>query len=1308
MRKLGVVAEHDAVASIRRGAGLLSITTATAPGPRRARALALSALLLGGLAAVPAQAQFKVGSTFRNATEPGWTISGTNNVGTNDSGILTGGYGAIPNSVNDAVGNGWLRLSTNLLTQSGTALFTGATFPSTQGVVAEFDYVSWGGTGADGLSFFLYDSASNMAGAATGGSLGYCGGAGGYLGIGLDEFGNYSSNSPTNSCAPSGGPGQTPDSVAVRGPVSSSNPYVGGQTLAAGIDDPGALTRPGTNRVRVSLVPNGAGGYRVSVGLGTTSTNIVNVLTNLNFPYAAPANLRMGFAGSTGAVTNIHEIRNLLASAPADIAVTKTVSATPLFRGQSMSYTVTVANTDINITDPGNQAPTIDTANAPDITDTLPTSVTGATWTCSATPGSTCPAASGSGSLAIAGGYQMAPGGVLTFTISGTVAPAATCGASIPNTATADFSATDGFSDVDPTDNSATANFTVACADLAITKTDNQTQYGASQAISYTIVASNAGPNAVANAVFTDPAVANLNVTGVTCGSPTGAATCPSVGAAPGQLSVANMQGAGVNIPSLPSGGSVTFTVTGTAASNPIGNLVNIAQIAMPGGATDNNTANNSATDTDTLQPSFGTCDARMWLEQAPNGTTPTTLYQIDTSANPLVFNPQGIATSTYNAVGYNTADNYQYGLITNPAGNTLVRIGADGSALSMGTVTGLPSAVYISGTFGTAGNILYVKNNIAAGTVMYAINVTTLTATAINLSSAINIADMAWVGGLLYAVTNGGQLVSINPTTGAVTNIGAPNGLPAGFFGAMYGAPNGLYGSGNNPPAGFYQFDLVTGAATLISGAPGSSSNDGSNCATANIAFGADLALTKTNTPGVNGNVDQTNDTYTPGTNVVYTIVVSNNGPFGAQNATVSDPLPVGIATASWTCTGTAGGVCAASGSGAINDATVDLPVGGSVTYLLTVTVPANFTGALSNTATVTAGAGTSEANTANNQATDSDTSVSRLTLSKISLGGVGAFGFTGSNGVLAQTLTTTVAGTPVNGAIQTLTTAGAATTVTEAAVAGYVVTDITCTGLASGGTATPDLANRNVLLDAAATAAGANITCTFTNSRQPILRLQKALPLGRFVATDQFVLTISGPGGPGTATTTGSTNAPTEVAIVNPATGGGAYTLAEAGAGATNLASYTTSYVCTNALAGGQAPSGSGISFNLTAAPGDDLTCTFSNTRAPLADLSITKTNTPGVNGDVDQANDTLVRGATTTYTIVVSNAGPDAVTGAVLRDPAAGRSNLTCTAPPTCTGAACPGTPLTLAALDAGVALGNLVNGGTVTVTLTCVVN
>ncbi len=339
-------------------------------------------------------------------------------------------------------------------------------------------------------------------------------------------------------------------------------------------------------------------------------------------------------------------------------------------------------------------------------------------------------------------------------------------------------------------------------------------------------------------------------------------------------------------------------------------------------------------------------------------------------------------------------------------------------------------------------------------------------------------------------------------------------------------------------------------------------------------------------------------------------------------------------------------------------------------------------------------------------------DANLPSLTVRKTSIGGVGTFSFSGNNGYVAESIATATAGTPQAAPTQALTAAGVATTITEAAPpAGYILTGIACTGLGAGGTATPTIngaAGGNVVLNAAATAATANIVCTFTNSKLPILRLQKSLPLGRFVAADQFALTIAGTGGPATVTTTGAGTTVTGAATLNPGAIGAAYTFSEAGAAGANLANYTTTYNCTNALTGGQTPSGTATTFNLTAAAGDDLTCTFVNTRNALANLSLTKTNTPGVNGNVDQAADTVVSGATTTYTITISNAGPDTVTNAVVTDPAP--TNVSCPTA-TCTaagGATCPaqtGAALVAVLQGAGATVPTLPVGGSVTIALTC---
>ena len=140
---------------------------------------------------------------------------------------------------------------------------------------------------------------------------------------------------------------------------------------------------------------------------------------------------------------------------------------------------------------------------------------------------------------------------------------------------------------------------------------------------------------------------------------------------------------------------------------------------------------------------------------------------------------------------------------------------------------------------------------------------------------------------------------------------------------------------------------------------------------ATLSIGNNADLSVSKTDG----------SSTYAPGRNVVYTVVVSNAGPSSVTGATVADALPTGIATSSWTAVASGGASGTLSGSGAISQS-VNLPSGGSMTYTVTMAVPANRTGDLVNTATVTAPAGITDPTPGNNSATDTDTQASSADL--------------------------------------------------------------------------------------------------------------------------------------------------------------------------------------------------------------------------------------------------------------------------------------------------------------------------------------
>ncbi|MBO7942959.1 DUF11 domain-containing protein, partial [Streptomyces sp. S9] len=109
--------------------------------------------------------------------------------------------------------------------------------------------------------------------------------------------------------------------------------------------------------------------------------------------------------------------------------------------------------------------------------------------------------------------YSMLPGGTLTFTVTGTVANNAACNATVINTATVAFSTTDRFGDINPTNNSSSANFAVDCVNLSVDKTATPASFTAGSTGTYTIAVSNAGNIAtVGQLTVTDALPAGLSV----------------------------------------------------------------------------------------------------------------------------------------------------------------------------------------------------------------------------------------------------------------------------------------------------------------------------------------------------------------------------------------------------------------------------------------------------------------------------------------------------------------------------------------------------------------------------------------------------------------------------------------------------------------------------------------------------------------------------------------------------------------------------------------------------------------------------
>jgi uncharacterized repeat protein (TIGR01451 family) len=120
--------------------------------------------------------------------------------------------------------------------------------------------------------------------------------------------------------------------------------------------------------------------------------------------------------------------------------------------------------------------------------------------------------------------------------------------------------------------------------DLSITKDDGLTEIPAGDPVSYTITVTNNGPTAVSSVVVTDPVPPEILTPVFT----------PSEGSYDSETGVWT----GLDLAATE---SVTLTLAGTLSSGATGSLVNTATVSLPGGAPDENPANDSDSDTDTI-----------------------------------------------------------------------------------------------------------------------------------------------------------------------------------------------------------------------------------------------------------------------------------------------------------------------------------------------------------------------------------------------------------------------------------------------------------------------------------------------------------------------------------------------------------------------------------------------------------------------------------------------------------------------------------------------------------------------------------
>ncbi|WP_336067807.1 DUF7507 domain-containing protein [Nitratireductor rhodophyticola] len=452
--------------------------------------------------------------------------------------------------------------------------------------------------------------------------------------------------------------------------------------------------------------------------------------------------------------------------------------------------------------------------------------------------------------------------------------------------------------------------------------------------------------------------------------------------------------------------------------------------------------------------------------------------------------------------------------------------------------------------------------------------------------------------------------------------------------------------------------------ASQRPSGIPGNSFAETGSCASKIVKVDQEdstCSLTVTGRPDLSIAISTPTGVYNaPGDTMDMTVSATNLGP-GTVEASDGFAISIAVPTG-WTASPVPG--CTVSGqtvSCAVNTSLAPAAVPGGAGGDITFTIPlvAN-SDAVSGSHPLIASLDRSvsdgdgdptndDFDTANDQAqgTVEFVKLPRLTVRKTTFDDLGSFTFTGNNGWQSQTITTVSEGVAERGDTQILSEVGVETVISETLPPNWVLDDVICLGMGSGGTVSFD--DNSFTLSSEAVAVDSEIDCTVVNQKV-LLNTSKASDVGDGVGvqagdTITYTLTTVVTGGTttqdlvltdilGAGLDFGSVTAPG--AFV--ADMGGAPTLSFTLPAGTSAGTYSVSYTATVS----DSASGS-VSNAATADVGDCNPCATSN---PLVELSTSKASDVG-DGVGVQAGDTLtytlttvVTGGTTTQDLVLTD--------------------------------------------------------------------
>ena len=640
--------------------------------------------------------------------------------------------------------------------------------------------------------------------------------------------------------------------------------------------------------------------------------------------------------------------------------------------GGQMAYTVRV----------GNAGPGF--AQGVSFTHTLPATLTFASLQPASGPVPMCVTpAPGAGGTVTCSWPDFAPGAQSTLQLVADV-PAATVSGEeflVQGQVSATSAETSSENDV------AASLATASAIDLALAATAPPTANAGTQ-VTYTLDLANAGPDAATGVVLrtTVPTGSTLQSIAQTVG-PSFACLRPAVGGA-GAIEC--------SLATLGSGASASFTLTVDVGPGFAHNTPLRLQASLSGDQADTDAGNNSVTSDVTVANTVDLALSQTGPASANAGQTATYRLTIanagpDAARNVVLSNPIPADTrfvSAQQSVGSGFSCS---GPAVGASSGTVVCSGASLAAgASVAIDVALQPALGVADG-GSISNAASVSNDVpdtAAGN-----DNTMLTTPVVNRANLqVSVSAPAQVSGgtsmaieitarnlggspaqavaLGSATPNGTTFVSLVQTSGPGFACVAPQldapGAVACTIGLLEVDAVAVFRLTVNVPPNQPASSWISYGGSLVS-----STLDpvtGNNAATGNssVVSRVDLQLSLSN-----GRVR-----VLPGQDQLYALVAANAGPADAQGASLSVPLPTGLANVAWTCVpalSTASCPAQSTGTGALA-LSLNLPAGTHLRFDLIGTVSAAVGATLVARADILAAASHTEQNPANNQATDSD----------------------------------------------------------------------------------------------------------------------------------------------------------------------------------------------------------------------------------------------------------------------------------------------------------------------------------------------